>query len=112
MIVLIATEEVAVKEAADFDRLKVDANGQTADSVVRAFRKSGVGSYSDSGALISTEFILRAAGEQATSESWLNGFRRMLAYARTRGWVSEDGGFLLVHVENLSSADSETSANE
>jgi hypothetical protein len=38
-----------------------------------------------------------AAG--AVDDSWAGAFAAMLAYAETKGWLSDDGGALRAHVE-------------
>lgn len=47
---------------------------------------------------IEPERIAELAGELAASPEWREGFERMLEFARSRGWVRDDGA-VRAHVE-------------
>ncbi len=49
-----------------------------------------------------TEAWLRAQSPQRDDPSWQDGFRKMMDYARTKGWIDPQDGSIRAHVEWVS----------
>jgi hypothetical protein len=91
---------VALLEADDLRALKVLARGLDEDRARLADALAPVGLLADSGdALLDVHALQRLAGPRAGDEQWLEQFDAMVAYARSKGWVSSDGQRLQAHCE-------------
>src|SRR5579864_2025439 len=91
---------VALEEPADCGRFHVAVRG-TGDAATldEALRANHVGSVDGDGeALVLVEAVRRLA-RGAVGETWEDDFAAMLGYARSKGWLSEDGTSIRAHVE-------------
>lgn len=81
--------EFAVRTSLDADRLAAQ---------LREVDQGAWGELSADGYVwVSREAIERAVG--ADDPEWIEGFAGMVAFARSHGWVSEDGARIRAHVE-------------
>lgn len=84
----------------DFKGFKVVVEGPV-DSLPEAI--SSVGRLLDTGdALIETRAVREMAGERARDANWTESFEAMLGYAKSKGWMSEDGSAIQAHCEPVS----------
>jgi hypothetical protein len=103
MQVVVDMEEpatVALAEPADCGRFHVAARGNgDAATLDRALRANDVGSVDGDGeAMVRVDAVRRLAGG-AAGETWEADFAAMLDYARSKGWLSDDGASIRAHVE-------------
>jgi hypothetical protein len=64
----------------------------------RALVAASVGRTSGADALVTVDAVRRLAAG-AVAEGWEAAFAAMLEYARSRGWLSDDGREIQAHVE-------------
>ena len=90
---------VALAEARDCRRFHVAVRGAgDAAGLDTALRAHDAGVVDGDGeALVRVAAVRRLAG--APGASWEAEFAAMLDYARTKGWLSEDGEAIRAHVE-------------
>ncbi|WP_224167150.1 hypothetical protein [Arthrobacter sp. StoSoilA2] len=99
MIVLLNRHEAKILEADDFRRLHV-STGLTAEGIGDALRKSGIGaSYEDDHAVLKVSALRAKASSAARGPDWDAGWEKMIAYARSKGWLTNDETGLFAHVE-------------
>ena len=89
----------------DFTRFHVSARGERdeqgepdvarLDAVLRATETGACDGPSD--ARVRIDAVRRMAGR--TDAGWETGFTAMLDFARTKGWLSDDGEAIRAHVE-------------
>ena len=91
---------VALLEPADCGRFHVAVRGRgDAAMLDRALRSDDVGSIDGDGeAMVRVEAVRRLASG-AVGETWNADFAAMLEYARSKGWLSDDGSSIRAHVE-------------
>ena len=93
---------VALADPADCARFHVEVHGGDADdagALDAALRAHGAGSaVGATGADIAVDAVRRMASE-GVGPSWEDDFSAMLSYARTKGWLSDDGALIRAHVE-------------
>ena len=97
--------EVRVAQVDDLSKLHLALGAVTDEEADRALRDAGLGRLEDA----STGFVdvaaLRAAAEpQAEAGNWGQQWDGMVAMAREKGWLSDDGESLQVHVESAAGA--------
>lgn len=98
MIVDLSAVPATVREAGDLKGLHVVA--PKALDVDRALRAAGLGSGgSDDRVLLGVEALRSAAEAVGARPGWAAEWDAMVAYAATKGWVTEDGSSLVAHVE-------------
>jgi hypothetical protein len=90
---------VALSEPADCGRFHVAVRGRgDAATLDQALRANDVGSVDGDGeAMVRVDAVRRLAG--AVGETWDDDFAAMLDYARSKGWLSDDGASIRAHVE-------------
>jgi hypothetical protein len=91
---------VALVDPADCGRFPVAVRGGgDAGTLDRALRSNEVGSVDGDGeAMVRVEAVRRLA-TGAVGETWEADFAAMLEYARSKGWLSDDGSSIRAHVE-------------
>jgi hypothetical protein len=91
---------VALAEPADCTRFHVAVRGAgDAGTLDRVLRSNAAGAVDGDGeAMVRVDAVRRLAAG-AVGESWEADFTAMLAYARSKGWLSEDGEAIRAHVE-------------
>jgi hypothetical protein len=91
---------LALREPDDLTSLKVlvRGSGASVDELVGAL--APVGTLDEQGnALLGIEQLKGLAGDRARDPDWLASFDGMVAYARSKGWVTPDGNSLQAHCE-------------
>ena len=91
---------VALEDPADCGRFHVTARGGgDAGTLDAALRANAVGTVDGDGeAMVSIEAVRRLA-TGSVSAAWEGEFGAMLDYARSKGWLSDDGASIRAHVE-------------
>jgi len=90
---------VTLADAADCTRFHVAVAGPgDAAALDAALRADAAGELDGDGeALVRVDAVRRLAAG-AVGESWGPDFAAMLDYARSKGWLSEDGSLIRAHV--------------
>jgi hypothetical protein len=97
--------EVRVVDTDDLSRLHLALGQVTDEEADEVLREAGLGRLQDDGIGVLDTAALRAAAEpDADVADWAERWDRMVEEARSRGWVSEDGTTLQVHVEGAAGA--------
>ena len=97
--------EVRVEDVEDLTRLHLAVGALTDEDVDQALRAAGMGRLADGDTGFLDVAALRAAGQgKAHAADWADRFDGMVAQAADKGWTSEDGASLQVHVEPAASA--------
>jgi hypothetical protein len=97
--------EVRVVDTDDLSGLHLALGQVTDEEADEVLREAGLGRLQDDGIGVLDTAALRAAAEpDADVADWAERWDRMVEEARSRGWVSEDGTTLQVHVEGAAGA--------
>jgi hypothetical protein len=97
--------EVRVVDTDDLSRLHLALGQVTDEEADEVLREAGLGRLQDDGTGVLDTAALRAAAEpDADVADWGERWDRMVEEARSRGWVSEDGATLQVHIEGAAGA--------
>ena len=106
--VLGGTEERPEVRVVDVDNLTAlhlalgEVDDEEAGEVLQA---AGLGRMGDGDVAFLDAAGLRAAAEpRATGADWATRWDAMIAHARSKGWLSEDGASIQVHVESAAGA--------
>lgn len=98
MIVRLDEDAAAVLEADDLKRLHVEAP-PAIDDVDAALRSAGIGTLAANGdAMLDVAELRSRARSVATATDWDEGWAKMIDFATSRGWVSDDGRSVQAHV--------------
>jgi hypothetical protein len=77
----------------------------TDEEAGEVLQRAGLGRMQDADVAFLDAAALRAAAEpRATAPDWSTRWDAMVAAARAKGWVSEDGASIQVHVEGAGGA--------
>ena len=91
---------VALEEPADCERFHVTVRGGGgAGALDEALRAGAVGSLDGDGEALVVVDAVRRLAAGSVGETWESDFAAMLDYARSKGWLSEDGASIRAHVE-------------
>jgi hypothetical protein len=91
---------VALEEPTDCGRFHVAVRGSgDAVGLEAALRNSGVGTLDGDGEALVDVAAVRRLAAGSVGETWESDFAAMLDYARSKGWLSEDGASIRAHVE-------------
>jgi hypothetical protein len=97
-----APTTVGLSEPADCGRFHVAVRGSgdaaTLDQALRANEVGSVDGDGDGEAMVRVDAVRRLAAG-TVGETWDDDFAAMLDYARSKGWLSEDGASIRAHVE-------------
>ena len=97
--------EARVVDVDDLTSLHLALGEVTDEEASQALERAGLGRLRDADTAFLDAAALRAAAEpRATAADWVARWDQMVARARSRGWVSEDGASLQVHVESAAGA--------
>ncbi len=92
------TDDAAVKDPENLRELAVRAPGGLAQQEVeQALAAAGLGVVDNGHAWLEVA-QLRASGT-AQPPQWAEGFDGMIAFAKSRGWISEDGRSVRAHID-------------
>ena len=101
MIIDVTASGVSLRDVRVFD----DFHVELADGVdlAEALTVAGAGRpIGDGDIFVSTAWIRRVMSEREDDdEEWQTGFEGMLGYARSRGWITEDGDGFRAHVTEV-----------
>ncbi|MQA14887.1 MAG: hypothetical protein GEV09_12140 [Pseudonocardiaceae bacterium] len=101
MFVEVSPHGVAVREVDDLTRLHLQARDVDAQAVAAALRDSGSGELVDADTALLELDALRGRAEPAsTLTDWPARWEAMIGYAGEKGWLSEDGRCVQVHIED------------
>src|SRR3954470_21888873 len=96
--------EARVVDVDDLGRLHLALGQVTDEEAAEVLERSGLGRFRGAGTAFLDTAALRAAAEpRATAADWAAQWDAMVAKARSKGWLSEDGASLQVHVESAAS---------
>jgi hypothetical protein len=96
--------EARVADVDDLKRLHVAVGAVTDEEADQALRAAGLGRLEDGSAWLDAAALRAAAQARATVPDWAGQWDRMVEFARSRGWVSDDGATLQAHVEPAAGA--------
>jgi hypothetical protein len=97
MYIRVTGGDVSLEEPEDTRKFSVSVGALPVD-LDQVLRASGWGMTDGAEALIDIELVRRAASGRVAS-SWEDDFKKMIDYARGRGWLSPDERFVRAHVE-------------
>jgi hypothetical protein len=83
----------------NFRSLKVVVHGEDSDGSRLAEALRGVGRVAGASTFLGIEALKGLAGGRAHDAAWLEQFDSMVAFARSKGWVDEEGTALEAHWE-------------
>jgi hypothetical protein len=97
--------EARVVDVDDLGRLHLALGQVTDEEAAEVLERAGLGRFTDSETAVLDVAALHAAAQpRATTPEWQAQWDRMIASARSNGWLSEDGSTLQVHVESAAGA--------
>ena len=97
--------QARVVDIDDLGRLHLALGEVTDEEAAEALERAGLGRLRDADTGFLDAAALRAAAEpRATAPDWADRWDAMVAGAREKGWLSEDGASLQVHVESAAGA--------
>jgi hypothetical protein len=97
--------EVKVVDVDDLKALHLALGAVTDEEADSALREAGLGRLQDAETGFLDVAALRAAAEpQAGAADWTQQWDGMVEYARGKGWLTDDGASLQVHVESAAGA--------
>ena len=97
--------EVRVVDVDDLSRLHLALGEVTDEEADEALRGAGLGRIEDADTgFLDTGALRAAARARASGDDWDQRFDDMLGYARDKGWASDDGAGLRVHIESAAGA--------
>jgi len=99
------TPEVRVVDVDDLGRLHLALGEVTDEEADEVLRAAGLGRIADADTgFLDVEALRAAAQPQSSDSDWDERWEAMVGSAREKGWLSEDGGSLQVHVESAAGA--------
>ena len=97
--------QARVVDVDDLGRLHLALGEVTDEEAAEVLERSGLGRFQDADTAVLDAAALRAAAEpRATAGDWSARWDAMIASARSKGWVSDDGATIQVHVESAAGA--------
>jgi hypothetical protein len=97
--------QARVVDIDDLGRLHLALGEVTDEEASEVLERAGLGRIQDGDTAFLDAAALRAAAEpRATAPDWSTRWDAMVAAARSKGWVSDDGATLQVQVESAAGA--------
>ena len=97
--------QARVVDIDDLGRLHLALGEVTDEEAAEVLQRSGLGRFHDADTVFLDAAALRAAAEpRATAPDWSARWDAMVAGARSKGWLSDDGASIRVHVESAAGA--------
>jgi hypothetical protein len=97
--------EVRVVDVDELNRLHLALGEVTDEEADQALRDAGLGRLQDAETgFVDIDALRAAASAQSSAPDWAQRWEGMVAYARDKGWVGDDGASLQVHVESAAGA--------
>ncbi len=101
IVEVLGAGDVRVVDVEDLTRLHLALGAVEVEEADAALRSAGLGRLEGDDTGYLDIAALRAAAEpHARAENWAGGWDGMIGYARSKGWVADDGASLQVHVES------------
>lgn len=97
MVVVVAGDVVRLDEPANLEAFKVVVEKGTEFQVMQALAQIGRMADRDTAWIRADAVRIMAAGRVA--QDWTEQFQGVLAYAATKGWLSDDGSEVRAHIE-------------
>ncbi len=96
--------EARVVDVDELGRLHLALGQVTDEEAAEVLERAGLGRFQDSETVALDVAALHAAAEpRSTAPDWQERWDRMIATARSQGWLSEDGATVQVPVESAAS---------
>jgi hypothetical protein len=97
--------QARIVDVDDLGRLHLALGQVTDEEAAEVLERDGLGRLEDSETAVLNVAALRAAAEpRATAADWPVRWDEMITLARTKGWLSENGASLQVHIESAAGA--------
>jgi hypothetical protein len=97
--------EARVVDVDNLTALHLALGEVTDDEAAEVLERAGLGRFQDSDTVFLDVAALHAAAQpRATAGDWQAQWDAMIAKARSKGWLSEDGATVRVHVESAAGA--------
>ena len=97
--------EARVVDIDNLTQLHLALGEVTDEEAAEVLERTGLGRIQDGDTAFLDAAALRAAAEpRATAADWATRWDAMVAGARAKGWLSDDGARLQVHVESAAGA--------
>ena len=97
--------KVKVVDVDDLTRLHLALGEVTDEEADQVLREAGLGRLQDAQTgFVGIEALHAAAAPQSSAPDWAQRWEAMVATARDKGWVGDDGASLQVHVESAAGA--------
>jgi hypothetical protein len=97
--------EARVVDVDNLTALHLALGEVTDEEAAEVLERAGLGRFKDADTAFLDTAALRAAAEpRATAADWSTRWDGMVAHARSKGWLSDDGASLQVHVESAAGA--------
>jgi hypothetical protein len=97
--------EARVVDVDNLTALHLALGEVTDEEAAEVLERAGLGRFTDGETAFLDTAALRAAAEpRATAPDWSARWDAMIAHARGKGWLSDDGASLQVHVESAAGA--------
>jgi hypothetical protein len=97
--------EARVVDIDNLTQLHLALGEVTDEEAAEVLERTGLGRIQDADTAFLDAAALRAAAEpRATAPDWATRWDAMVAGARAKGWLSDDGARLQVHVESAAGA--------
>ena len=97
--------EARVVDVDNLTALHLALGEVTDDEAAEVLERAGLGRFQDSETAVLDVAALHAAAQpRASGPEWQAQWDRMIAHARSEGWLSEDGATVRVHVESAAGA--------
>jgi hypothetical protein len=97
--------QARVVDVDDLGRLHLALGEVTDEEAAEVLESTGLGRFQDADTAFLDAAALRAAAEpQASGPDWASRWDAMIAAARSKGWASDDGASLQVHIESAAGA--------
>ncbi|CAN5433518.1 hypothetical protein BH09ACT4_BH09ACT4_15310 [soil metagenome] len=100
MIIVVTTSGVSLRDPREFGDFHVEA-GDGVD-LAEALTVAGAGRFAGDDVFVSTDWIRDVMAEREDDdEQWRASFEAMLGFARSQGWIAEDGDGIRAHVVSV-----------
>ena len=97
--------EARVVDVDNLTSLHLALGEVTDEEAAEVLERAGLGRFEDADTAYLDTAALRAAAEpRATAADWSTRWDAMIASARAKGWLSDDGASVQVHVESAAGA--------
>ena len=96
--------EIRVVDVDNLTALHLALGEVTDEEAAEVLERAGLGRFQDADTAFLDAAALRAAAEpRAAAPDWADRWDAMVARARSKGWVSDDGASLQVRIESAAS---------